>query len=63
MFNPIKYSQEIFELSDGGQIGLDWLVHPNDDQEIDDERTFANTKKNEQKRPLLVFVPGMSGTS
>ena len=63
MFNPIKYSREIFELYDGGQIGLDWLIHPSDDQENDDDRTFTSTKKNEQKRPLLVFVPGMSGTS
>ena len=52
----------MFELFDGGKIGLDWLVYPNDEIETE-EKTFENSKKNEVKRPLLVFVPGMSGTS
>ena len=58
-FSPIKYSREVFECFDGGTIGLDWLVHPCDEQES--ERDFE--KRNDQKRPLIVFVPGLSGTS
>ena len=43
IFNPIKYSREILELTDGGTVGLDWLINPNDDPEID-EKTFGSTK-------------------
>ena len=63
IFSPIKYSREILELTDGGTVGLDWLINPNDDLDID-EKTFGSAKRaNETKRPLLIFVPGMSGTS
>jgi len=24
----VKYAREIFTLSDGGELALDWLVHP-----------------------------------
>jgi len=29
-FTNVKYAREIFELSDGGEIALDWIVHPSD---------------------------------
>ena len=36
-FKNYKYRREILELADGGEIAIDWLVHPNDG-EIDFER-------------------------
>ena len=42
MVSPVKYSREIFELFDGGTIGLDWLIHPNDESEMSD-KTFEKS--------------------
>ena len=50
VYFPIKYEREIFRLSDGGQIALDWV--------IDHEGGFP--RKNSQ-RPILCLVSGLSG--
>lgn len=44
----IRYHRQIFELSDGGELALDWLIHPNQSQ---------------VKRNIVVCVPGLSGDS
>lgn len=28
LFGKVKYHRQIFELSDGGELALDWLIHP-----------------------------------
>ena len=33
---PLKYSREIVELFDGGQVGLDWLIHPHNEHQVDE---------------------------
>lgn len=47
---PLTYKRELFQLSDGGTIALDW--------QIDDEGGFP--LKN-SKRPILACVAGLSG--
>lgn len=46
------YKREILELSDGGQIALDW-VHPRDPTKED--------KISEKDTPILAVVPGLTG--
>ncbi len=45
----IKYDRQIFELRDGGELAIDWLVHPS-----------SNDSK---PRNIVVCVPGLSGDS
>ena len=46
--DKLKYTREIFTLSDGGECALDWVEHPNSGKEI---------------RDIVVVVPGLSGAS
>ena len=46
-----KYHREILTLSDGGEIALDWLIHPN-------ARQYA-----ESDRHIIALVPGVNGDS
>lgn len=48
VFGKIKYRRQIFRLSDGGQLALDWLIH---------------NKEQTEKRNLVVCIPGLSGDS
>ena len=48
MTDKLKYSREIFTLSDGGELAIDWVV---------------NNETTTQKRDLVVVVPGLSGAS
>jgi len=43
------YEREIFELSDGGEIALDWLIH--------------TQKHYDSQRNIIVVVPGINGDS
>ena len=52
MIFKFKTEREIFELSDGGQIALDWFVHKD---------SKAKTDNEEKVRPLLAIVPGVTG--
>lgn len=45
------FEREILELSDGGEIALDWLVHPN------------AAKPFESSRHIVVLIPGVNGDS
>ena len=48
-----KTERELFDLSDGGQIALDWFVHKD---------SKAKTEESDEKsRPLLAIVPGVTG--
>lgn len=47
---PIKYKREMFKLSDGGTIALDWVV--------DYEGDFPKEKS---QRPILCCFAGISG--
>ncbi len=44
---PMKYDRELFKLSDGGTIALDWI---RDDQNFKRDR-----------RPILCLISGLSG--
>lgn len=46
-----RYHREILKLSDGGEIALDWLIHPN------------KKKYTESGRHIIVLVPGVNGDS
>jgi predicted alpha/beta-fold hydrolase len=46
--DKLKYTREIFTLSDGGECALDWVEHQNSVKEI---------------RDIVVVVPGLSGAS
>ena len=46
--DKLKYTREIFGLSDGGECALDWVEHTNSVKEI---------------RDIVVVVPGLSGAS
>ena len=50
LYYPIKYEREIFVLSDGGTIALDWTV---------DHEGGLPTKGS--SRPILCLVSGLSG--
>ena len=47
-----KYKRQILKLSDGGQIALDWAVPKCPELE---------SKISNNKTPLLVVVPGLTG--
>ena len=47
---PLKYEREIFILSDGGTIALDW--------QIDQDGGIPNEKST---KPILAVVAGLSG--
>ena len=49
-----KTEREIFDLSDGGQIALDWFVHKDNK---------AKTGNEEKPKPLLAIIPGITGDS
>ena len=46
-----QYDREILELSDGGEIALDWLIHPNKEKYFDSERH------------IIILIPGVNGDS
>ena len=46
-----RYHREILELSDGGEIALDWLIHPN------------MKKHSESDRHIIALIPGVNGDS
>ncbi|KAK2725669.1 hypothetical protein QYM36_000241, partial [Artemia franciscana] len=46
---PISYSREIFQLSDGGEVCLDWT----------EPTRFADSAP----RPVVIFLPGLTGHS
>jgi predicted alpha/beta-fold hydrolase len=48
-----KPDREVFELSDGGAIALDFFYCQNSDGKKSDKETSKN--------PLLVIVPGLTG--
>ena len=52
-FKKVKYTREIFSLSDGGELAVDWLINP------------ADQSKNRpaKKRDIVVCIPGLSGDS
>jgi len=47
MKDQIKFKRELFVLSDGGTVAIDW----------------ANFKGRKNKRPILAMIPGLAGTS
>ena len=49
--NKSPFEREILELSDGGEIALDWLIHPN------------HAKPFESSRHIMVLIPGVNGDS
>ena len=56
----LKFSRQIFEFSDGGETALDWLIHPDREQDLSqDEQSFDGAKMTD--RPLMVVIPGLSG--
>jgi len=50
-FGKQLFEREILELSDGGEIALDWLVQKN------------SAKPFESTRNIIVLVPGVNGDS
>jgi predicted alpha/beta-fold hydrolase len=52
MIFRFKTEREIFELSDQGQIALDWFVHKD---------SKAKAENEEKAKPLLAIVPGVTG--
>ena len=54
MIFKFKTEREIFDLSDGGQIALDWFVH---------KETKTKTENEEKVKPLLAIIPGVTGDS
>lgn len=44
----VKYNRKIFELSDGGELAIDWLIHQN---------------VQDKNRNIVVCIPGLSGDS
>ncbi|XP_066990185.1 protein ABHD1-like [Macrobrachium rosenbergii] len=48
----IAYERELFDLKDGGTISLDWLRRPP-----------PPPKDAKDSRPILIFLPGLTGTS
>ena len=61
----MPYRREIFEMSDGGEIGLDWVVHPDEEEDVQKSNLCHSDFKIQQKRyrDLVVVVPGLSGDS
>lgn len=51
-FKRVKYTREIFSLSDGGELAVDWLINSADEN-----------SKSPPKRDIVVCVPGLSGDS
>jgi len=49
-----EYRRELFECSDGGEISLQWLIHPED-------KLSGKTAGLDSRRPLMLFLPGLSG--
>ena len=45
----------MFELSDGGQVALDWFMCP-------DPETGKLGDKDSSIRPLIILVPGLTGS-
>lgn len=50
---PLKYEREMFKLSDGGTIALDW--------HIDNETGAGKPIMGGRKQPILALVSGLSG--
>jgi predicted alpha/beta-fold hydrolase len=50
----LKFTRQIFEFSDGGETALDFLIHPDREDETPEESRKA-------ERPLMVVIPGLSG--
>ena len=49
-FKKYKYNREILQLSDGGEIALDWIIHPSDKE-----------KKENVKQQIILLFPGING--
>lgn len=49
----IPYRREILKLSDGGEVGLDWL---------DNDKDGSSSEK-EYSGPIILFLPGLTGDS
>ena len=70
-FRKYEYSREILELNDGGEIALDWLIHPTDNQTDittegpTDSPTYKSTDNlnDNSKRHIIVLFPGVNGDS
>jgi len=69
---PVKFNRELFKLSDGGQVGLDWFpVNATDNSKIARKTkeltqagvTVPKTAENEADRPILVICHGVNGGS
>ena len=45
----MKYHRQIFELADGGELAIDWLIH--------------HTPESKTLRNIVICVPGLSGDS
>ena len=60
-FTTLQFSKQIFELSDGGEIALDWLIHPNREDEDSQDPNADITPNKMSQRPILVVIPGLSG--
>lgn len=51
MIFRFKTERELFELSDGGHIALDWFVH----------KDSKKSEMDEKQRPLVAIIPGITG--
>lgn len=51
----ILFCREILELSDGGEVALDWAIECEDSPSLEDNE---NTEK-----PVLLILPGITGCS
>jgi len=69
---PVKFNRELFKLSDGGQVGLDWFtMNMNDPHKIARKVreltkagvTIPKTAENEDERPIVVICHGVNGGS
>jgi predicted alpha/beta-fold hydrolase len=55
-FYKQKPEKEIFELSDGGQIALEWFTYS-------DKSSTSPSSKDSSKNPILLLIPGLVGDS
>ena len=62
MLNKNEYEREFFTLSDGGVIGFDWYLCPEDKQPSGQQNLKKKDLcKENSGRPLLAVIPGVTG--
>lgn len=57
MRQPLKYERELFKLSDGGTIALDW--HKDENNGSTGRPSLNSSEK--RQRPILACVSGLNG--